>query len=68
MTYFLLGCLCGMIGGVILGAKVAPDEIINEIGKIKGNGGQVTVDQVQEDVKKKKRRFLRGIFTKKNKK
>lgn len=73
MNYFLLGCLCGLIGGVILGAKVAPDEIINEIGKIKGNGGQVSADQVHEAVKKendkekKKKKFLGGIFTKKDK-
>lgn len=70
MTYFLLGCLCGMIGGVILGANVAPDEIVNEIGKIKGNGGQVSVEQVQEAIKEERKRkgLLRKIFTKKNKK
>ncbi len=65
MTYFLLGCIVGLIIGVFIGANISPDTI-NNIGKIKRNNGDIQIDQNQN--KEPKKGLFKRIFTRKNKK
>ena len=67
MTQFLIGTILGLIVGVVIGAKVAPPEITNHIDKIKGNYGDVDIDQDNEGITPKKG-LIKRIFTRKNKK
>ena len=69
MEWFLIGIICGLVIGVLIGANVAPDtEITNNIDKIKGNDGVVKVDQsIDQQQTKKKKGWLKRIFTKKEK-
>ena len=69
MEWFLVGIIFGLIIGVLIGANIAPDtEITNNIEKIKGNDGVVNVDQsIEQQPTKKKKGWLKRIFTKKNK-
>ena len=69
MEWFLVGIILGLIIGVFIGANIAPDtEITNNIEKIKGNDGVVNVDQsIEQQHTKKKKGWLKRIFTKKYK-
>ena len=69
MTYFLIGCVLGLIIGVVLGAFVVNQfDIVNSeytIDKLRAKkGGKINVEQLNKDIKQPKKRLLKRIFTK----
>ena len=70
MTYFLIGCVLGLIVGTVLGAFVlAQFDVTNSeynIDKLRAKkGGTINVEQLNKDIKQPKKRLLKRIFTKK---
>lgn len=65
-VFILIGFGCGLLAAAKVGIGVT--NIENNIGKVKGNGGTVQVDQTTPaQPEPKKKGFLKRIFTKKDK-